>query len=156
MTAMDDIDSAILEHLQRDARITNRDLARTLGIAPSTCLERVRALRNRGVLTGYHATVDLAALNRRVQALVFLQIRPLSREVIESIKSYVAGLPEVLSVYVVAGGDDLVAHVAVQDVEQLHSMLMDRFSPRREVVTFRSSIIFQHVSEPVVSPLDDA
>ncbi|WP_338698870.1 Lrp/AsnC ligand binding domain-containing protein [Streptomyces sp. Q6] len=71
----------------------------------------------------------------------------------ESTKSYVAGLPEVLTVYVVAGGDDLVAHVAVRDVEQLHALLMDRFSPRREVVTFRSSIIYQHVSAPVVTPL---
>ncbi|MEV5611539.1 Lrp/AsnC family transcriptional regulator [Streptomyces sp. NPDC052225] len=111
------------------------------------------ALRNRGVITGYRATVDLAALDRRVQALIFPQIRPLSREVIESIKSYVAGLPEVLTVYVVAGGDDLVAHVAAQDVDQLHALLTNRFSPRREVVTFRSSIIYQHESTPVVAPL---
>ena len=58
---MDELDSAIVRHLQQDARQTNRDLARTLGIAPSTCLERVRALRAAGVLTGFHAGVDLAA-----------------------------------------------------------------------------------------------
>lgn len=100
---MDELDSAIVEHLQRDARQTNRDLARKLGIAPSTCLERVRALRNRGVITGYHAAVDLRALNRPVQALLSVQVRPLSREVVEGFKQYAAGLPEVLSVFVVAG-----------------------------------------------------
>jgi DNA-binding Lrp family transcriptional regulator len=55
MAAMDDIDSAIVRELQRDARQTNRELARTLGVAPSTCLERVRALRARGVITGFKA-----------------------------------------------------------------------------------------------------
>jgi DNA-binding Lrp family transcriptional regulator len=52
MAAVDELDSAIIQHLQRDARQTNRDLARTLDIAPSTCLERVRSLRERGVITG--------------------------------------------------------------------------------------------------------
>lgn len=57
---MDSIDSAILGHLQRDARLTNRELARKVGIAPATCLERVRSLRARGVITGYHAAVSHA------------------------------------------------------------------------------------------------
>jgi DNA-binding Lrp family transcriptional regulator len=153
MPVMDELDSAIVEHLQRDARQTNRELARTLGIAPSTCLERVRALRNRGVITGYHASVDLRALNRNVQALLSVQVRPLSREVIEGFKAYVADLPEVLSVFVVAGSEDFLVHVAVPDVDHLHGLLLDRFSKRREVVNFRSAVIYQHVSNPVTSPL---
>ncbi|MFH8369722.1 Lrp/AsnC family transcriptional regulator [Streptomyces sp. NPDC018031] len=153
---MDELDSAIVEHLQRDARQTNRELARILGIAPSTCLERVRALRQRGVITGYHAAVDLRALNRGLQALLSVQVRPLSREVIEGFKSYVTELPEVLSVFVVAGSDDFLVHVAVQDVDQLHAFLMDRFSKRREIVNFRSSVIYQHVSSPVARPLPPA
>ncbi|MER5470585.1 Lrp/AsnC family transcriptional regulator [Streptomyces sp. NPDC002935] len=150
---MDELDSSIVEHLQRDARQTNRELARKLGIAPSTCLERVRALRHRGVITGYHAAVDLRALNRPVQALLSVQVRPLSREVIEDFKQYAAGLPEVLSVFVVAGSEDFLVHVAVPDVDQLHSFLLDRFSKRREIVNFRSSVIYQHLSNPVTSPL---
>ncbi|MGC9666490.1 Lrp/AsnC family transcriptional regulator [Planosporangium sp. 12N6] len=150
---MDELDSAIIRHLQQDARQTNRELARRLGVAPSTCLERVRALRERGVITGYRATVSLPALNRRVQALLSVQVRPLSREVIEGFKAYVTGLPEVLSVFVVAGGDDFLVHVAVQDVDSLHAFLMDRFSKRREIVNFRSSVIYQHTSNTVIAPL---
>lgn len=153
MPPMDELDSAIVEHLQRDARQTNRELARTLGIAPSTCLERVRALRNRGVITGYHATVELRALNRPVQALVSVQVRPSSREVIEGFRTYAAGLPEVLSVFVVAGGEDFLVHVAVPDVDHLHAFLLDRLGERREIVTFRSSVLHQHLSNPVTSPL---
>lgn len=151
--SVDELDSAIVHHLQRDARQTNRDLARTLGIAPSTCLERVRALRERGVITGYHAEVSLAALNRNVQAFLHIQIRPLSREVIEGFKQYVSAQPEVLSVYVVAGGDDFLLHVAVPSVDSLHALLMDKFSKRREIVGFRSSVIYQHARNQVVGPL---
>jgi DNA-binding Lrp family transcriptional regulator len=150
---VDKLDAAIVRELQTDARQTNRELAAKLRIAPSTCLERVRALRQRGVITGYHASVDLAALNRNVQALLAVQVRPLSRAVIEDFKAYVAGLPEVLSVFVVAGGDDFLVHVAVQDIDHLHGFLMDRFSQRREIVGFRSSVIYQHTSNQVLAPL---
>ncbi|MFF5082589.1 Lrp/AsnC family transcriptional regulator [Actinoplanes sp. NPDC000266] len=150
---MDDIDSAIVRELQHNARLTNRDLARLVGVAPSTCLERVRLLRDRGVLTGYHAEVDLGALNRHVQAFLHLQVRPMSRDVIEGVKAYVTGLPEVLSVFVVAGGDDLLVHVAVPSVDALHSFLMDKFSQRREIVGFRSSVIYQHTRNRVLGAL---
>ncbi|MFI5958232.1 Lrp/AsnC family transcriptional regulator [Cryptosporangium sp. NPDC051539] len=150
---MDDIDSAILAHLQRDARQTNRELAAAVGLAPSTCLERVRALRAAGVLTGFHAAVDLAAMNRRVQALISVQVRPLSREVIQSFKSYTAALPEVLSVYVVTGQHDILLHVAVPHVDAMHTFLMDRITVRREVIGFNTSVIYQHTRNAVVSPL---
>lgn len=150
---MDDVDSAIVRELQRNARQTNRDLARAVGVAPSTCLERVRLLVDRGVLTGYHAEVSLAALNRHVQAFLHVQVRPMSRDVIEGFKAYVSGLPEVLSVFVVAGGDDFLVHVAVPGVDALHSFLMDKFTGRREIVGFRSSVIYQHARNRVIEPL---
>src|SRR5882757_2210042 len=87
--AMDELDSAIVRQLQVDARMTNKELAAAVGIAPSTCLERVRALRSAGTISGYHAAVSLPALNRRVQALLAVQVRPLSRTVIEGFKDYV-------------------------------------------------------------------
>jgi DNA-binding Lrp family transcriptional regulator len=153
MPVMDELDSAIVQHLQADARQTNRDLARKLGIAPSTCLERVRLLRERGVISGYHAAVDLAALNRRVQALIAVQVRPLSRAVIDEFQGSVSQLHEVLAVFVLAGGDDFIVHVAVQDVEHLHAFLLDRLSKRREIVGFRTSVIYQHTGSTVVTPL---
>lgn len=141
---MDELDSAILRELVRDARLTNRELAARVGIAPSTCLVRTRLLRERKVITGYHAELDLRELDRGVQALVALQIRPLNRNVIEGFKAFAMTLTEVLSVYVVAGGDDFLVHVAVRDVDSLNAFLMDNFTERREVVGFRSLIVYQH------------
>ena len=151
---MDELDSAIVRELQANARQTNRDLARAVGIAPSTCLERVRLLRDRGVLTGYHAEISLGALNRHVQAFLHVQVRPMSRDVIEGFKTYVTSLPEVMSFFVVAGGDDFLVHVAVPSVDGLHAFLMDKFSQRREIVGFRSSVIYQHTRRQVIEPLD--
>jgi DNA-binding Lrp family transcriptional regulator len=150
---VDATDRAIVDELQRDARQSNRDLAAKLNIAPSTCLERVRALRARGVITGYHAAVDLKALNRSLQALIAVQVRPLSRDVINDFKRYMSDQPEVLSVFVLAGGDDFIVHVAVADIQRLHDFLMDRFTVRREIVGFRTSIVYQHVDSTVVTPL---
>jgi DNA-binding Lrp family transcriptional regulator len=120
----------------RDARQTNRDLARTLGFAPSTCLERIRSPRACGVITGCPAAVDPAALDRHVQALIHFKIRPLSRAVIETFKTCAAGLPEVSTVYVVTGGDDMIVHVSAPSVDHVHGFLMDKFTARREVVGF--------------------
>jgi DNA-binding Lrp family transcriptional regulator len=153
MAAMDKLDAAILAHLQRDGRQTNRELARAVGLAPSSCLERIRALRSRGVITGYHASVDLAALGRGLQALIAVQARPLSREVITGFKDWVSALPEVLAMFVLTGSDDFIVHVAVPDIDHLHAFLMDRFSKRREIVSFRTSVIYQHTRNAVITPL---
>ncbi|HEY7486631.1 MAG TPA: Lrp/AsnC family transcriptional regulator [Streptosporangiaceae bacterium] len=152
---MDELDSGIIRLLQTDARLSNRELARTLGIAPSTCLERVRSLTRRGVIRGYHAEIDLGALNRSLQALVAVQVRPLSRTVIETFKSSVSQFPEVLSVFVLSGGDDFVVHVAVQDLDHLHAFLLDRLTARREITGFRTSVIFERVRNTSLVRLPD-
>jgi DNA-binding Lrp family transcriptional regulator len=150
---VDELDSAIVALLQADARQTNRELARRLGVAPSTCLQRVRGLLARGVIRGFRAEVDLLALGRGVQALVMVQVRPLQRRVIEDFKQAAAAMPEVLSVFVVAGNEDFLVHVAVPDLDHLHGFLVDKLSQRREVVSFRSSVIYQQLHNPVVAAL---
>ncbi|MGR6924136.1 Lrp/AsnC family transcriptional regulator [[Actinomadura] parvosata] len=153
---MDELDSAIIRLLQTDARQSNRELARQLGIAPSTCLERVRSLTRRGVIRGYHADIDPAALNRGVQAMVSVQVRPLSRAVINAFKASAAEMPEVMSVFVLAGGDDFLLHVGVRDLDHLHAFLLDHLSKRKEIVGFRTSVVFQQVQKAVPTRLEDA
>ncbi|MGW0735578.1 Lrp/AsnC family transcriptional regulator [Streptomyces sp. NPDC002851] len=144
-----------MHHLQADGRQSNRALAEKLGIAPSTCLERTRLLQQRGIIQGYRAQVSLRALNRSVQAMVFTQVRPLNRDVVAAFERSVTQLPEVVSVYTMAGSDDFLVHVTAQDIDHLHAFLLDQFTNRREIVSFRTSIIFQHLTNPVLDPLPD-
>jgi len=141
---LDRTDRDIVRELQRNARIPMRDLAEIVGVAPSTCSERIRRLQSRGIITGFHAAVDLPNLGRAVQAMVFAQVRPLSRDLIATFRRDVLAMPETMAVFVLAGGDDFLVHVGVPDIQSLHSFLVDKLSSRREVVQFRSSIIYDH------------
>ncbi|MGY1713367.1 Lrp/AsnC family transcriptional regulator [Geodermatophilus sp. SYSU D01106] len=150
---MDQVDRSILVELQRDARQPVRDLARAVGVAASTAFQRIRRLHETGVVRGYHADVDLAAVGRPVQALVFTQVRPLNRELIDDFLRDAAAMPEVMAVFVLAGGDDFLLHIGVRSVEEVHAFLVDTLSRRREVVSFRSSMVYRHSRNPAVTPL---
>ena len=140
--------NVILQSLSRfrgTRRLTNRQLGSRVGLAPSSTLARTRALEQAGILAEYHARVDLERIGRGVQASIGFQVRSLSRDVIQAFKAYALREPEVLAVYVLAGGDDFLAHVAVPSVAMMHSLLVDKFSGRKEAVGFRTSLIYDHI-----------
>jgi DNA-binding Lrp family transcriptional regulator len=149
---MDELDTALLELLQEDARRTNRDLAAALGIAPSTCLERVRSLRDRGVISGYHAAVDLKAIDRATQAIISIKLRPQAMAVATAFQDYVMQLPQTLAMFMVSGASDFLAHVAVKDTEALRDLVLD-LAKRQEIADIRSSIVFDHHHRTTVLPL---
>jgi DNA-binding Lrp family transcriptional regulator len=153
VTDLDAIDSALLALLQNDGRRTNRELAKLLNIAPSTCLERMRSLRRRGLIVGYHAQVDLAAIGRTLQALIAVRVRPPNRAVIDGFRAFVEELPEVLSVFVVSGGDDFLIHVAVKDTDQLQALVLDKLTRRKELADVRTSLVYEHLRKTEIAPL---
>lgn len=150
---LDELDSAIVAALQADGRRSNRDLAASLGVSPSTTLERVRALRNRGVLTGVHASVNLTALGRPVQAMITVRLRPQSRQTVQGFRDFVITLPETLQAFVTTGSEDLMVHVAVQSTEALRDFVLDSLTKRREVVGVRTEVVFDHIRNHVVGTL---
>lgn len=153
MAELDATDSKLLALLQNDARRTNRDLAAALGVAPSTCLERVRSLRRRGMIVGYHAQVDLAAVGRPLQAMIAARVRPPNRAVIAGFRAYVEQLSEVLSVFVVSGSDDFLIHVAVRDTDQLQALVLDKLTRRKELADVRTSLVYEHLRKTEITPL---
>jgi DNA-binding Lrp family transcriptional regulator len=148
----DAVDRALLRELQNDARQTNRDLAAKTGVSPSTSLERVRLLRERGIVTGYHATVDLEAVGRPVQALISVRIRPPARPVIEGFREWAARLPEVIGLFVTSGAHDFLLHVAVPDVNGVYAFVIDRLTERREVADVQTAMVYEHVRPGRIDP----
>ena len=142
---LDRIDRRILALLAENARITNQDLAAQVGLSPSSCLERVRALRQSGVLRGVHADLLPEALGVGLQALVAVRLRQHTRELVDGFQRYAAGLPEVLQIFHVTGEEDFLVHVACQDSHQLREFSLDAFTTRPEGAQIHTALIFQHV-----------
>ena len=145
---LDEIDQVIIRELARDARIANNALAERVGIAPSTCLGRVRSLRERGVIRGYHADVDPAALGRPLQAMIAVRLQSDARGRLRGFVAGVAGLPEVLNVFFLAGKDDFLLHVAAASTEGLRD-LVERLSSNADIAYTETSLIFEHVRADV-------
>jgi DNA-binding Lrp family transcriptional regulator len=144
VTQLDRIDSEIVRALSNDARLSNKELAARVKLAPSSCLERVRHLVHEGVLRGFHAEVNPLSLGIGLQALVAIRLRQHSRRLVEAFRRHVHPLPEVIAVYHVAGADDFLIHVAVRDVEHLRNLTLDAFTALEEVGHVETSLIFEH------------
>jgi DNA-binding Lrp family transcriptional regulator len=146
-------DVALITALQKNARITNKDLARVAGIAESTCLERVRSLQQRGVIRGFHADVDLAALGRPLRALIRVRLQPKTTESVQAFQASVLAAPETLSVDTVAGIDDFIVEVAVPDVDRLRTFVLDVITSRADVADSQTALVFEHHRNLVLEPL---
>ncbi len=152
-SSFDDADVTLLRELQADARQTNRALASAAGLAPSTTLARVRDLETRNVITGYHADVDLAALGRGLQALVFVRLQPKSQELINNFLDHVWELPETIGIDLISGIEDAVIHLAVPDADALQDVILNRISGYPGVFDERTSLLFTHKRRQVIDPL---
>jgi DNA-binding Lrp family transcriptional regulator len=142
---LDEIDRAIVAALGVDARIANSTLAERVGIAPSTCLTRVRSLRERGVLRGFHADVDLAALGLPIQALVAVRLSAHQRDYIDQFLAHVLDLSGVIGTFHVSGSNDFLLHVAMQSTDALRDFVVDEVATHPTVVHAETSLIFDYI-----------
>ena len=150
---MDDVDLALVLLLQRDARRTNKDLADAVGIAQSTCLERVRALRAQGVIRGWHADVDPGAIGRPLRAMISVRLRPKTTASVRAFQQEMIGAPEVVAVWTVTGADDFLVEVATEDVGHLRDFVLDHVTGRSDVVDARTSLVYDQVRVWELSPV---
>ncbi|MBG6096009.1 Lrp/AsnC family transcriptional regulator [Nocardioides luteus] len=145
---LDDIDHILLEELSIDARIPNNALAAKAGIAPSTCLTRIRALRERGVIRGFHADIDPALAGRPLQAMVAVRIQPNARSRLDPFLWDLSELPGVLNAFLLGGTYDFFVHVAAPDSTALNAFVVEHLSSNPDVALTETSLIFQHARSP--------
>jgi DNA-binding Lrp family transcriptional regulator len=142
MPELDSIDAALLALLQNDARIANKELADRVGVAPSTCLDRVARLRRLGYITGYRAHVSPEALGRPVEALLAIQFSAHSRPLVDPFVEAIRALPETRALYHVSGPEDYIVHVACGTIADLQRLVLEQFTTRPEVGHVQTSLIF--------------
>lgn len=149
------LDARIIDLLSADARMTNAALAETLGVAASTAHARVRALIDRGLITGFHAAVDQSRLGRGLQAIVGVTLRPGQRQ--ESIRAFAHDVrrhPDVIQLFFLGGADDFLVHIAVDDSSAVRRFVVDHLSARHSVASTRTSIIFEYHRNAVAADFD--
>jgi DNA-binding Lrp family transcriptional regulator len=142
---LDDVDESLVRLLGAQGRMPNNALAREVGVAESTCTARVRGLWDRGIVTGIHAELDLAALGRGVQAVVAVRFSGQVREDIEGFRDQVSALPGVVQLLHVSGANDYLVHVAAASTDQLRDFVMDQITSRPGVAHAETSVVFERV-----------
>ncbi len=139
---LDRIDIEIIKLLQNNARLSNKQIAAGVGLAPSSVHERMKRLRENKVLTGTHAEVDLASLGIGLEALFMIELAKHERSTVDRFMDDMLKVPEVRSAHLITGRYDLVIHVVVHDTRHLKNLALDQFTNRPGVTRIETSIIY--------------
>ena len=141
--SLDEIDLQILAALTASADLTNKALAAQLGLAESTCAHRVRGLRDRGVIRDVRIRVDEAALGFPLQAIIKVRLTNHTGAKVNALFDALAETPRVLQVFHVAGVDDFLVHVAVQDAAALRDIVLERITVHPVVRGTETQLVFE-------------
>jgi len=146
---IDAIDEKIVSIIQRDARISNADLARQIGLAPSAVLERVRKLEERLVIRGYETRIDHRQFGLGMLAFVFVK----SRECGDGTDAALAEIPEVLEIHDVAGEDSFLLKVRADSPEGLAKLLREKIKAVPTVLSTRTTVVLETIKETSSVPI---
>lgn len=152
---IDRFDRQILEILQREGRLSNQELAERIGLSPSPCLRRVRALEEAGLISGYRATVDARKLGLTLTALVHISMDVHTPERFAAFETAVSLLPEVLECLLITGQEaDYQLKVAVRDMDHYQALLLGHLTRIPGVTGVHSSFVLRSVLKNAIVPVD--
>ena len=146
---INEIDTQILIMLQRDARVSNAEIARQVGLAPSAILERIRKLEERGIIRGYQTDIDPKSVDFGLTAFVAVR----TSECGGIAEQELAAIPEVLEVHDVAGEDSYWLKIRTKDTEALGQLLREKIKPIPSVLGTRTTVVLDTYKETTVLPL---
>lgn len=150
---LDPVDRRLLKALQEDGRISNAELARRCNLSPAACFERVRRLRERGVITGYAALIDPAKVGRGLMIFVEVLLDRTTGDMFEAFAESVRRQPEVLECHMVAGGFDYLIKARVGDMDAYRAFLGDVLVRMPGVRETRTYAVLEEVKSTTALPL---
>ena len=149
---MDRIDRSILVQLQDNARISNVELANSVGLSPSACLRRVGLLEKSGIINGYHAQLSATKLGHEVLVLMQITLKGQSAEMLAEFEDAVAKTPQVLACFLIAGSSDYILRVAARDVADFGRLHAENLSSLPHVLRMESSFVMREVFTRSLAP----
>ncbi|MBD9356169.1 Lrp/AsnC family transcriptional regulator [Methylomonas albis] len=151
---LDRYDRQILNIMQTDGRISNQELADRIGLSPSPCLRRVRALEEGGLIVGYRALLDAKALGLTLMALIHISMDQHTPERFSAFEAAVAGIPEVMECLLITGqAADYQLKVAVKDLDAYQELLLKRITGIAGVSGVHTSFVLRRVVDKTAFPV---
>ncbi|MDE3176725.1 MAG: Lrp/AsnC family transcriptional regulator [Pseudomonadota bacterium] len=152
--SFDAIDIRILGELQEDASLTNVALAERVGLSPSPCLARVRALEQSGVIARRVALLDPAKLGPTLSVFIQVTLEKQTEDLLEIFEQAMGRFPEVMECYLMTGDSDYLLRVVVRDTRALQHFIIERLSKTRGVANIRSSFALKQVKYKTTLPAE--
>ncbi len=153
---LDEIDSRILRVLQENARISNVELAETVGISPSPCWRRVRELESSGVIDRYVTLVKPGAVGLPVSVFVQVSLERQIETSLEEFEAAVLARPEVMECYLMTGDADYLLRVVLPDLDAYERFLLDHLTRISCVASIKSSFALKQVKYRTALPVGGA
>lgn len=139
-THLDEIDLHILDRLQKDGRVTNVELAQSVGLTAPPCLRRMRALEDEGVINSYHAAIDPAKMGYTITVFAMVSLKSQAESDLQAFENHVQQLPEVRECYMLNGEIDFILKVVAKDLQQFQNFLTSQLTAAPNVASVKSSL----------------
>ena len=153
---LDSVDYRIIDALQRDASLSNVELARQVHLSPSPCLARVKALKDAGVIERYVALANAAALGLGLNVFISISLKSQSKAALAEFEQRIAEHDEVMECYLMSGDSDYLIRVQLADIAALERFILDQLTPIPGVEKIRSSFALKQVRYKTALPLPAA
>lgn len=150
---LDAIDLRILRELQLDASLSNVELAQRIGLSPSPCLARVKAMERSGLIRQYVALLDPIKLGLHLNVFISISLKHQTRSALEAFEAQLCAREEVMECYLMTGDADYLIRVAVTDIAALERFILEQLSPMPEVDKIRSSFALKQVRYKTALPV---
>jgi len=150
---LDRIDYRILHYLQNDARMPNTLLAEAVGLSPSPCLRRVKALEAQGVIKRYVGIVDAHAVGLPINAFVSVSLRSQEKTTLEKFQTRITTYPEVMECYLMTGTSDYLLRVVMPDLESYERFLVEKLTKIAGIANIQTSFALKPIVQRTELPL---
>jgi Lrp/AsnC family leucine-responsive transcriptional regulator len=150
---LDAIDRNIIRALQENGRLSNQELSERVGLSPSPCLRRLRALENAGVIEGYAARVSQNAVGLPVSVFVSVKLEHQIEEQLDRFEATLSKCPEVLECYLMTGPRDYLLRIVARDLADYERFLKETLTRIPGVASIESSFALRQVKASAVMPI---
>jgi len=152
---MDNIDKKILEILQSNAKITNAQLSKDIGLSPAPTLERVKKMENLGYIKSYHAKIDMEKVGLGVNTFVHVTLKGHNKENINAFLKEINQIDEVIECHHITGRGDFLLKIVTKDIPSYQKLMLEKVTDIKQVDNVQSMVILSTFIDKKVLPIPD-